>query len=201
MLSLTFATALGTHVVLGLAQSAALLGGDYGRHSHGALIPIALAAATAAILAALLYGVHLIGEGPNSLPLLARAFQARVGWRTIALSSIAACLLLAAMETAEQLAAGRYDGFASAFGSLPAATLGIIVLFNAAGNTLLRELCAWLAGTHTKIVSALAVLLRRGHKSAAGSARRCNRAAFVAFRYACDILQVHGTRAPPSLAS
>jgi hypothetical protein len=201
ILSVTFATALATHSVLELAQSARLLGGDYGDHAHGAVIPVAIAAVTGALLASLLYAVHLIGEGPISLPSLAQEFRAKLGWRTIPLSAIAACLVLIGMETAEQLAAGHFDGLASAFGSAPAIALALIVLFSAAANALLSVLCTWLVGAHTRIVSGLAFLLRPRDTTAAPSSRRCKRAALATFHSARDGAHVHGTRAPPSFAT
>lgn len=199
--SIACSAALATHAVLELAQSVALLGGDYGRHAHSALLPLGLAAVTAGVLAVCLYAVHLIGEDVNSLPALARHFQARIGWRTTAASASAACLILVGMETAEQFAAGHFDGFASALGGVPALGLGLIVLFAAAGNVASSALCKWLATAHTRIVLALAFFLRLGAKASTLSSRRCRRTAAIALRYSCDVSQIHGTRAPPSFAS
>jgi hypothetical protein len=200
-LSAILATALATHSVLELAQSARLLGGDYGDHTHGAVIPVVLVAVTGLLLATFLYAVHLIGDGPNSLPSLARTFRARLGWHTILFGTIAACAVLMGMEAAEQLAAGRFDGLASAFGSVPAVAIGLTVLFSAVANALLSALCTRLVGAHVRIVSALAFLLRRRDTTGALLTRRCKRAALATFRYACEGRQIHGTRAPPFSAS
>jgi hypothetical protein len=200
-LSVTLATALATHSVLEAAQSVSLLGGDYGSHAHGALVPVGLTSVTVAVLAILLYVVHLSGLDSHSLPLLARALRARIGWRTVALCAVCACLVLVGMETAEQFAAGRFDGFSSAFGGVPAIGLGLIVLFSTAGNALLSALCDWLAGAHNRIVVALAFLLRLRDTAAPPTSGRSKRAKLTSFRYACDVSQVHGKRGPPSFAS
>jgi hypothetical protein len=201
ILSIASATALATHAVLWLAQSGMLLGGDYARHAHCSVLPIASAAVTTGALALCLYAVHLIGEDVNSLPALARQFQKLIGWRTIALIALSACLILVGMETAEQFAVGHFDGFSSALGGLPAVGLGIVVLFAAAGNVVLSALCRWLAGAHTRIVVALAFLLGFRDSASALSSRRCKRLAAIAVCYVRDFSQVHGTRAPPSIAS
>jgi hypothetical protein len=200
-LSVTLATALTTHLVLEAAQSASLLGGDYRSHDHGALAPVGLASATVAVLAIVLYVVHLSGLDSRSLPSLARALRARIGWRTVTLCAVCACLVLVGMETAEQFAAGHFDGFSSAFGGVPAVGLGLIVLFSAVGNALLSALCDWLAGAHTRIVIALAFLRRLRDAAAVPAAASFKRANLTTFHYTCDAPQVHGKRGPPSFAS
>ena len=199
--SIAFATALASHIALGLAQSASLLGGDYGAHRHGGLAPVGLAAATAAAVALFLYAVHLTGAGQTSLPSLAREFHARIDWRTLALSAAAGVLILMGMETSEQLAAGRFDGFLSPFGSTPVVALGVIAFFSAIGTGILRLFCAWLAGAHARIVVALSFLLEARSAPPLLPSRRRRHGASDRLRYACEFSHVRGTRGPPAFAS
>lgn len=185
--------------MLGLLQSAGLIGGDYSSHRHEGILPLGLASLTVALSASFLYVIHLAGAGPSSLPSLARDLGRRIGWRSVALTALAACLVLAGMETAEQLAAGRLDGPFSAFGSLPMVGVGLILLFSAAGNALLRTVCNWLAGAHARIVLAIAYLLSRRGVSANICDARSKRVALTVFRYACDVPQALGKRGPPIL--
>jgi hypothetical protein len=199
ILSVAFAVALGAHTVLSLGQSAGLLGGDYSSHNHQGLFPVALAGVTVALGAIFLYVVHLAGAGGSSLPSLARELGRQIGWRSVALTALAACLVLAGMEAGEQLAAGRFDGLFSAFGSSPIAGLGLILLLSAAGNALLQNVCRWLAGAHAQIVLAIAYLLSRREIGANPCRARSKRVALTVFRYACDIPQALGKRGPPIL--
>ena len=196
ILSVAFVVALGAHAVLGLAQSAGLLGGDYGSHRHAGIVPLGLAGLTTALSAALLYITHLAGAG-RSLPSLARGLRAKIGWRSVAVTALIACLVLGGVETAEQLAAGRFDGLYSAFGGSPIIGLVLVVALSVAGNLWLRLACNWLAGAHSRIVLALAYLLdRRGH-GAGLCPTRPQRVALNAFHYICDIPQALGKRGPP----
>ena len=200
ILSVTFAAALGAHTALGLGQSAGLLGGDYSSHRHQGLFPLGLAGLTVALSAIFLYAIHLAGAGPSSLPSLARELGRQLGWRSVALTALAACLVLAGMETGEQLAAGRFDGLFSGFGSSPIVGLALILLFSAVGNALLGAICKWLAGAHARIALAIAYLLSRRGESANTGCARSKRVALTVFRYACDVPQALGKRGPPILA-
>jgi hypothetical protein len=199
ILSVTLAVDLGVHIALGLGQSAGLLSGDYSSHNHQGLVPLALAGLTVTLSAIFLYAVHLADVGPSSLPSLARELGRRIGWQSVALTSLAACLVLAGIETGEQLAAGRFDGLFSAFGSSPIVGLGLILLFSAIGNALLQAVCKWLAGAHARIVLAIAYLLSPRAVSPNRCCSRSKRVAFTVFRYACDIPQALGKRGPPIL--
>jgi hypothetical protein len=199
VLQVTLTVALLSHILLGCAQTSGLLQGDYGRHAHGSVAATALASLTAAMCAIFLYVVHLAGLRGRSLPSLARALRAQLGWRTVAIIGVAAALLLAGMETGEQLAAGRLDGPLSAFGNVPALGFGLIVLFSAAGNAVLRALCNWLIGVHAHIVSFVSFLLLRDRGEPAGPLRApfsCGLRVSVSYAYAAS--QAHGKRAPPT---
>jgi hypothetical protein len=199
-LSATFTVALASHTSIGLAQSAGLLGGDYGSHPHPVLFPLGLAAVTALLSAIFLYVVHLASTDLRSLPSLARAYRARLAWRSVALTAFGAALVLVAMETAEQVAVGRFDGLFSAFGSSPGIGLALVLLLSAAGIALLRALCEWLAGAHARIVLAIAYLLRRQDTRALLAFERSKCALRAAVRNVCDAPQALGKRAPPILA-
>ena len=198
-LSVTLAVALAAHASLGLGQSLGVLGGDYASHRHQGFFPLAVAGLTAALSAIFLYAAHLAGARPSSLPSLARGLAARIGWRSVAVTAFAACLVLVGMETAEQLAAGCFDGLDSAFGGSPVTGLGLILLFSAVGNALLRRVCNWLAGAHARIIVAIAYLFRRRDPSANLHCAHSRRVALIAFRYACDLPQALGKRGPPIL--
>jgi hypothetical protein len=197
VLQVALMVALATHTFLGYGQAAGLLHGDYGLHAHGSIDAIGLGSLAAAMWAIFLYAVHLAGLGARSLPSLARAFRAHLGWRTVAVIGLTASLLLFGMETGEQLAAGRFDGALSAFGDIPALGFGLIVLFSAAGAALLRALCDWLIDAHTQIVSLISFLLP--NHTAPGLLRaRFKGELLASVRYACDASQVNGERAPPA---
>jgi hypothetical protein len=196
VLQVTLSVAFVTHMCLGYAQAAGLVQGDYSHHAHGSLAPIGLGSLTAATCAIFLYTVHLAGLGTGSLPSLARVLRAHLGWQTVAIIGLLAMLLLFGMETGEQLAAGHLDGALSAFGGVPALGLGLIVLFSAAGNTLLRALYDWLIDAHTHIVSLISFLF--SDRTAAGPPQaRFRGELLAAVRYACDASQANGERAPP----
>lgn len=200
VLQVTSAVALAAHMFLGYAQAGGLLRGDYGHHTHASLVPIGLGSLTAAMSAMFLYAVHLAGLGTRSLPSLARALRAHLGWQTVTVLALIAALLLFGMEAGEQLAAGRLDGALSAFGDTPALGLALIVLFSAVGNALLRALCDRLIDAHTRIISLISFLLT--DRTAAGPLQaRFNGELLAAIRYACDASQANGTRAPPVFAS
>ena len=196
VLQVTSTVALATHALLGYAQQAGLLHGDYGGHAHGSLVSIFLGSLMAAMCAVFLYVVHLVGLGTRSLPLLARALRARLGWQTVTVIGLTASLLLFGMEAGEQLAAGRFDGALSAFGDIPALGFGLIALFSAAGAALLRALCGWLIDAHTRIVSVISFLLT--DKTGPRPLRaRFNSELLASVGYACDVSQANGKRAPP----
>jgi hypothetical protein len=197
VLQVTLTVALVTHTALGYAQAGGLLHGDYGRHAHGSIVSIGLGSLLAAMCAIFLYAVHLAGLGTRSLPSLARAFRARLGWQTVTVIGLVASLLLFGMETGEQLAAGRFDGSLSAFGDIPVLGFGLIALFSAAGTALLRAVCNWLMDAHTRIVSLISFLFT--DRTAAGPLRaRFNGELLAAVRYVCDASQANGKRAPPA---
>ena len=134
----------------------------------------------------------------RSLPSLARALRAQLGWQTVAVIGVAASILLVGMETGEQFAAGRFDGLLSAFGNVPALGFGLIVLFSAVANALLQAVCDWLIGAHAHIVSFISFLLLRDRSTVAGPLRaRFNGGLLGAISYAYDAAQAHGKRAPP----
>jgi hypothetical protein len=197
ILSVAFATALAAHAALYVAQSAPLLGGDYHRHAHGAVFPVGFAGLTAALGAILMYGIHLASLDSRSLPSLARAFRARIGWQTIFLTALAASLVLVGMETAEQFVAGQFDGVSSAFSGVPEIGLALLVLFSAIGNALLRALCDCLAQSHARIVLAVAFLLCSRNAHSVLPSRVSKRKLLTTFRYACDAPQAYGKRGPP----
>ena len=177
-------------------QTAGLLQGDYGRHAHGSIVAIGLGSLTSATCAIFLYTVHLAGLGRRSLPALARALRAHLGWQTVAVIGFISSLVLFGMETGEQLAAARFDGAFSAFGDAPALGLGLIVSFSAAGTALLQALCGWLIEAHTRIVSLISLLFV--DRAAAGPLRaRFKGELLAAVHYACDASQANGKRAPP----
>jgi hypothetical protein len=197
--SVTFAVALAAHTAIGIAQSVGLPGGDYASHPHQALFPLGLASLTAGLSAIFLYAVHLAGAGFPSLPSLARSLRTRIGWQSFVAIALGAGLVLVGMESAEQLAAGRYDGLLSAFGGSPGIGLGLILLFSAAGNALLRALCNWFAGAHARITHVLSYLFRRRGGDASPARERSRRTTLPVFRYACDAPQALGKRGPPIL--
>jgi transposase len=197
MLLATSTVTLATHSMLAWAQSAGLLRGDYGEHLHGFVTPIALAGLTAGAAALFLYGVHLVDLDTCSVPLLARAFRARLGWQAVGVTALCASLALVGMETGEQLAARHFDGFSSAFSGAPAVGLGLILLFSAAASAALRALCAWLADAHTRIVFAIMFLRRHCGKDTAPALAGSWRASLAAVCYVCDASHVYGKRAPP----
>lgn len=193
---MTSTVALAAHMCLAYAQAGGLLHGDYGRHAHGSLVSIGLSSLMAAMCAISLYLVHLVGLGTRSLPSLARALRARLGWQTVTVIGLTASLLLFGMEAGEQLAAGRFDGALSAFGGIPALGFGLIALFSAAGAALLRALCDWLINAHAHIVSLISFLLP--DHTAPGLLRARFKGELVgSVRYACDVSQANGKRAPP----
>ena len=199
VLQVTLTVALLSHIFLGCAQASGLLQGDYDRHAHGSVVAIGLGSLTAAICAIFLYVVHLAGLSGRSLPSLARVLRAQLGWQTAAMIGVAASLLLAGMETGEQLAAGHLDGPLSAFGNVPALAFALIVLFSVAGNAVLQALCKWLIGAHAHIVSLVSFLLLRDRGKFAGPPRaRFNSGLRVSVSYAYDASQAHGKRAPPT---
>lgn len=197
LLSLALATALATHAVLDVVQVIGLLGGDYGRHSHETVFPVALAAAAVVLCGALLYTAHLAGLDNRSLPWLARALRKRIGWRSVILSAVGASLALLAMESAEQLAAHGFDGITSAFGGAPLVGLGVILFIGSIYNALAAALCRWLANAHTHLVLVVAFLLRARDTASAATDRRARRAALLTFDYTWDVSQTRGKRAPP----
>jgi hypothetical protein len=193
----TCAVTLVAHTVLALAQSSGLIPGDYGHHVHGLLVPLSLAGATAGLVTLVLYGSHLIGLDARSLPPLASSLRERLGWQAIILTCLAACLLLAGMESVEQLAAHHLDGPLSAFSGVPAFGIGLIALLSIAVNAVLRAVCTWLADAHIRIVLAISFLLRpRGTPVAcvAHSRRPC----LATVCYASYSSRVYGKRAPPN---
>jgi hypothetical protein len=197
MLLATSTVTLATHSMLAWAQSARLLRGDYGEHLHGFVAPIAFAGLTAAAAALFMYVLHLAGLDTRSLPLFARAFRARLGWQAVGVTALVASLALIGMESGEQLAAGHFDGFASAFSGAPAVGLGLILLFSAATNAALRALCAWLADAHARIVFAIMFLRRFRDETAAPALARSRRDSLAAICYVCDASHAYGKRAPP----
>ncbi|MGC2634129.1 MAG: hypothetical protein WA215_07950 [Candidatus Cybelea sp.] len=197
----TFAVTLATHAALEYAQFVGLLHGDYGSHTHASLVPVTLGSLTAALCAISLYAAYLANLDKRSLPSLARALRAKLGWQVTVAISVAASVLLFGMEASEQLAAGRLDGLLSAFGAVPAYGLGLIVIFSAAGNAILRALCTRLIAAHTRMISLIAFLLQ---DRTAGPEPLC---ALLrgelpsALCCACDASRVHGKRGPPVFAS
>ena len=167
----TFAVTLATHAALECAQFAGLLRGDYGSHTHASLVPVALGSLTAAICAISLYAAYLANLDKRSLPSLARALRAKLGWQVTVAISLAASVLLFGMEASEQLAAGRLDGLLSAFGAVPAYGLGLIVFFSVAGNAILRALCTRLIAAHTRMVSLMHFFYRTGVRTRDRSVR------------------------------
>ena len=196
MLFATCAAALGTHAALEWTQAIGVLPGDYGRHAHGLLAPVALGALTIGAAALFLYAAHLAGLGTRSLPSLARQFHASLDWRAATTIAAGAALLLVAMESSEQLACGRFDGFLSAFSGVPAAGIGLIAALSAATVCALRAFCRWLACAHATLVFAIQ-FLRRVHPIAAATGRIRSWLKPVLSRYAVDAAHAFGMRAPP----
>jgi hypothetical protein len=190
----TCAVTLATHTVLAWAQSFGLIPGDYGQHVHGLLGPLILSGLTAGLASLVLYGAHLVDA--RSLPPLASTLRKRLGWQAVALTSLAACLLLVGMESAEQLVAHHFDGFLSAFSGVPAFGLGLIVLLSVVADAVLRAVCTWLADAHIRIVLAISFLLRPGSTPLAGVVQS-RQPCFAAVCYASDSSHVYGKRAPP----
>jgi hypothetical protein len=193
----TCTVTLAAHAALALAQSSGLIPGDYGQHMHGLLAPLSLAGLIAGLAAFVLYGSHLAGLDAHSLPPLASTLRERLGWQTVALTSVAACLLLFGMESAEQLAAHHFDGFLSAFSGVPAFGLGLIALFSLAANAVMRAVCTWLVEAHTRIVLAIAFLLRRCTTPVACAAH-LRQPCLATLRCASVSSRVYGKRAPPN---
>ena len=200
-LSITLATALASHAMLEIAQSIGLLGGDYLRHSHGAVFPVVLIAAAGAFCGALLYAAHLAELDDASVPALARALSERIGWQTIVSSAFGACLVLIVMESAEQLAAGRFEGVASVFGGVPIIGLGLVLFISSVCNALALTVCNWLANAHGRLVRVVAFFLRSPRDGTTATGLPSKHAALATFDYFFDISQTHGKRAPPCLAS
>lgn len=200
-LSVTLATALTAHSILQLAQSLGLLGGDYGSHSHGSLFPIGLTAAAVMLFSSILYIVHLMDARDGSLPSLARALRRRISWHSVVLTAAGACPVLLAMEIVEQSTIGRFDGAASAFSAVPEVGFTLIFVVSLICNLLAWAICSLLENAHAQLVSVVAILLGSQPAGGIGNARRAKRGALSTFDYAWDVLQAHGKRAPPSLAS
>ena len=198
LLSASFLTALAAHALLGGLQAAGLLQGDYGSHAHGSVLPVTLCAVTAISLASLCYVLHLAGLERGALPHVARALRARVGWQTVLGVAAIAVLCLAGMETAEQFAAGHFDGLASAFSSSPVIGLVAVAALAIVVNGLAGSVCGWLAGAHERIVRLLAYALRTLFAPSARPASSYALAA-VANSDACRpyLSRVHGRRGPP----
>jgi hypothetical protein len=192
----TCAVTLAAHTVLAWAQSFGLIPGDYGQHVHGLLGPLSLAGLTAGLATLVLYGAHLAGLDARSLPPLASTLRKRLGWQAVALTSLAACLLLVGMESAEQLAAHHFDGLLSAFSGMPAFGLGLIALLSVVADAVLRAVCTWLADAHVRIVLAISFLLRPGSSPLAGVAYS-RQPCLAAVCCASDSSHVYGKRAPP----
>ena len=199
-LSIALATALAAHALLEIAQSAGVLGGDYARHEHASVFPVCLAAAALALCGMLLYGAYLAGLDDASLPSLARSLRRLIGPGSILATSLCASLVLLAMESGEQLASGRFDGVASAFGSVPLAGAGAILAIGSLFNALAGAFCGWLASAHARLVFVVTLLLR-AHYPTAAATTLAKRAALTTFDYVWDVSQIHGKRAPPVLAS
>ncbi len=200
-LSATLATAFLAHLILEIAQSTGLLSGDYGRHTHGAVFPVGLGAAVVGLCGVFLYAMHLAAVQDRSLPSIAHGLRRRIGWQAIVWSALGAGLVLLAMESAEQLASGGFDGVASAFGGVPLVGLGLILLISSLCNGLAWVVCSWLANAHAHLVSVIALLLRRRRSGEHFTGQRPKRAALAAFDYTWDASQAYGKRAPPRLAS
>lgn len=197
----TFAVTLATHAALEYAQSVGLLHGDYGSHTHASLVPVALGSLTAAVCAISLYAAYLANLDKRSLPSLARALRAKLGWQVTVAISLAASVLLFGMEASEQLAAGRLDGLLSAFGAVPAYGLGLIVFFSAAGNAILRALCTRLIAAHTRMVSLVAFFLQDRTADPGPLCALFRGELPSALCCACDASRAHGKRGPPVFAS
>jgi len=190
-------SALATHGVLEFGQRSGVLQGDYDAHAHGMVLPVALLAVVAGMTALLLYVLHLLGAQPGALPSIARRSAAYFGWTSTSIAAGAAGLLLVGMETAEQLAAGRFDGIVSAFGSQPIFGLLLIVLFSFAANAALRACCHWIAAAHARI--ALAIAAPRAGNGGIIKASSSRRTRIAQGAYDCGASRVYGRRAPPVL--
>ena len=188
---------LATHAALEFAQRSGVLHGDYDTHAHGMVLPVLLLAFVAGMTAFLLYLLHLIGAQPGALPSIARRAASYFDARSAAVASAAAAFLLVGMETTEQLAAGRFDGVASAFGSRPIFGILLIVLFSAAVNAALRACCHWIAAAHAHI--ALAVATPRGGSDGVINLRPSRRTHIAEGAYDCGASRVYGRRGPPVL--
>ncbi len=193
----TCAVTLAAHTALALVQSSGLIPGDYGRHVHGLLVPLSLAGLTAGLATLVLYAIHLVGLDTRSLPPIAASLRERLGWQAVALTGLAACLLLVGMESAEQLAAHHFDGFLSAFSGVPVFGLGVIALFSVAANAVLRAVCTWLADAHARIVLTISFLLRCANTPLA-CVSHSRRPSLATVCYAADSSHVYGKRAPPN---
>jgi hypothetical protein len=201
LLSITLATAFLAHLILEIAQSTGLLSGDYGHHGHGSVFPVGLGAAAIALCGIFLYAMHLANVAGSSLPSPAHDLRKRIGWQAIACGALGACLVLVAMESAEQYASGHFDGLASAFGGIPLAGLGLVFFISSLCNALAWVICNWLVNAHARLVSVIALLLRLRPSGAPLTGHQSKRTALAAFDYTSDASQAHGKRAPPCLAS
>jgi len=191
-------SALAAHAVLEFGQRSGVLRGDYDSHAHGMVFPVLLGAAAAGISALALYVLHLAGAQPGAIPSIARRSAAHFGWQSATVAAVAAALLLVGMETAEQLAAGRFDGIASAFGNVPVVTLALIACFSFAATAGLRACCRWIAAAHVHIVVAIAALLRADDASAR-IILRSPRPRVAQGAYDCGASRIYGRRGPPIL--
>jgi len=200
-LSVTLATAFASHAILETAQSVGLLAGDYNRHGHGTVFSVGLTAAIGGLCGILLYLAHLAELDETSVPSLARALRGRIGWRTVFASAFGACLVLFAMESAEQLTAGRFDGMTSAFSAAPIVGLGLVLVISSVCNALASIVCTWLANAHRRLVRVVAFLLRAPCEGGPATGLASKHAALATFDYTFDVSHTHGKRAPPCLAS
>jgi hypothetical protein len=191
--------ASSTHALLESLQGAGLLASDYGEHAHAAVVPVAIAGVGFALAATLLYVLHLLGAGQSSLPLLARALRKRIGWRSALLIAVAGGLLLAGMESAEQIGSGQFDGPLSAFSSVPMLGIGLVFCTALLVNAVFRTCCSWLGDAHTHIILALGFLLRMRRTSGAAVVARSRRVQAPAYAVAYNGTRTHGKRGPPRL--
>ncbi len=198
---LALATAFVTHAILQAGEHAGLLQGDYGRHGHGALFPVASAGAVIGLGGCFLYVLYLANVDRRSAPSLARALRKSIGFHSVVAGALGASLILLAMESAEQLAAGSLDGDASAFGGAPLVGLGLILIVSSIFNALAAVFCNWLANAHAKLVFVVALLLRPHCGVPGPIGCHAKRTSLTTFDYVWDAAQIHGKRAPPFPAS
>jgi hypothetical protein len=200
-LLVTSAAALGAHAVLQALQGFGLVAGDYGSYAHTSVGPMFGAALFAAAAIFFLYVAQLAKLDACSAPILARAARAQLqGWKAVLHATAGAAALLAGMEFVEQCAVGRFDGWLSAFTSVPILGLAIVALASALAVAILRAVCAWLAGVHERIVRTLVFLLEpRRNSSAPIAIGRAANFVPVAVR-PHELARYRGRRAPPTLA-